>query len=50
MLTTLTDSLAFFRFGGGGGGGFIFLVLILAIVGIVAWALARPSQPEAPKQ
>jgi len=50
MLTAFTDSLAFIRFGGGWGGGFFFFALILAIVGIAVWALARPSQPEVPKQ
>jgi hypothetical protein len=42
------SALAFARFGGfhfghGGGGGFISLIVLAAIVGVIAWALTRPS-------
>lgn len=53
-MTTLANVLALFgmaaiRFGGRGGGGIVFLVFGLAIVGVVAWALARPGNNESAK-
>lgn len=50
MVTAFKDSLAFIRFGGGGGGGLFLVFVLLIFVGIAVWVLARPSQPEAPKQ
>jgi hypothetical protein len=43
VLTLL--GLSQIRFGGrGGGGGFAFLLFGLLIVGVVVWALTRPSE------
>jgi hypothetical protein len=36
-------ALELIRWSGRGGSGFVFLMFGLAIVGIVAWALARPA-------
>jgi hypothetical protein len=41
MLTLMGMSLI--RFGGRGGGGFAFLLFGLLVIGIVVWALTRPS-------
>jgi hypothetical protein len=53
-MTTLANVLALLgmaaiRFGGRGGGGLVFLVFGLAVVGLVAWALARPGSSDSAK-
>jgi hypothetical protein len=50
MLTAITDSLAFIRFGGGRGGGLVLALVLLLFVGIAVWTLAKPNQPDAHKQ
>ena len=47
MLTTVTNSLALFRFGAGrGGGGIVSLLLLLAVAVVIAWALTRTGGTE----
>jgi uncharacterized membrane protein len=49
MLNPGANALALMRVGFGRGGGFFELIILLAVVGIVAWALTRPSANGAAK-
>ena len=50
-MTTLTNSLAFLRFGGhSGGGGAFLLVLVLAVAGGTVYALAQLGRANLVKQ
>ena len=49
MLTTGLNALGLMRFGFGRGGGFFELLLLMAVVGLIAWALTRPSGRDAAK-
>jgi hypothetical protein len=44
LMAMVTNALALMRFGFGRGGGFFSLIILAAIVGVVAWALARPNK------
>ena len=49
MLNPGLNALALIRFGFGRGGGFFELIVLLAVVGTIAWALARSSSTNAAK-
>jgi hypothetical protein len=51
IMTTLTNSLAFLRFGGhSAGGGAFLLVLVLAVAGGTVYALAQLGRANLVKQ
>jgi hypothetical protein len=49
MLTSSICALALARFGVGRGEGLFWLLFELAVVGVLVWALTRPSRGQSAK-
>lgn len=49
MLASATNAMALMRFGFGRGGGLVGFFILLGLIGLIVWALSRPSRPESTK-